>query len=360
MARIRIVDEWLRSPASPPTHYRSIMVVAERWAEQRVLMRAYAESPDQTRPTIMLHGTELAIGPASSDPNGSWGVHVQPPVDGRAQELQAQLELAAKRMAGARGSPARLEDEPGGFERKRTNNWAPGSPRNLQDAPVPRASWDPAVAASQHLPTFSPSSPQSVTISARPADLAAGSQLATLVAAQSAVAVPRQPSASFVPAAPAAEVVPRGSSSESNLDVAAPSNPGLRLTPVPSRPDGGRARRPTAGAKNARTALGYTSGAGAQNAVIRLGLRPAAAARLGRLVDRTVPSDFQISSIEREVLNVLAERERLSARTIREMVGVIDAVAWMESLMAKLESYGIDLIAPGDAAGSEPTYVLRT
>ena len=83
MARIRIVDEWLRSPASPPTHYRSIMVVAERWAEQRVLMRAYAESADQTRPTIVLHGTELAIGPASTDPNGSWGIHVQPPVDGR-------------------------------------------------------------------------------------------------------------------------------------------------------------------------------------------------------------------------------------------------------------------------------------
>ena len=91
MARIRIVDEWLRSPASPPTHYRSVMVVAEKWAEQRVLMRAYAESRDQIRPTIMLHGTELAIGPAGVDPNGPWGVHVQPPNDGRAQELQARL-----------------------------------------------------------------------------------------------------------------------------------------------------------------------------------------------------------------------------------------------------------------------------
>ena len=50
-----------------------------------------------TAPTIVLHGTELAIGPASTDPNGSWGIHVQPPVDGRAQELQAQLELAARR-----------------------------------------------------------------------------------------------------------------------------------------------------------------------------------------------------------------------------------------------------------------------
>ena len=60
MASIRIVDDWLRSPASVPSHYRSVMVIAEKWAEQRVLMRAYAESRDQLRPTIMLHGTELA------------------------------------------------------------------------------------------------------------------------------------------------------------------------------------------------------------------------------------------------------------------------------------------------------------
>src|SRR5262249_58585738 len=46
MARIRIVDEWLRSPASPATFYRSIMVVADAWAEQRVLMRAHAQSVD--------------------------------------------------------------------------------------------------------------------------------------------------------------------------------------------------------------------------------------------------------------------------------------------------------------------------
>ena len=70
MPRIRIVEEWLRNPAAPPTRWRSIMVVAEKWAEQRVLMRAYAESMDQTRPTIVLHGVELAIGPAGIDPHG--------------------------------------------------------------------------------------------------------------------------------------------------------------------------------------------------------------------------------------------------------------------------------------------------
>ena len=98
MPRIRIVDEWIRSPATPPIRYRSVMVVAEQWAEQRVLMRAYAESPDQTRPTIVLHGVELAIGPAGVDPNGSWGIHVHPPVDGRAQEISEQLQLAAKHV----------------------------------------------------------------------------------------------------------------------------------------------------------------------------------------------------------------------------------------------------------------------
>src|SRR5690606_38215490 len=32
MASIRIVDSWIRSPASQPTHHRSIMVVADAWA----------------------------------------------------------------------------------------------------------------------------------------------------------------------------------------------------------------------------------------------------------------------------------------------------------------------------------------
>lgn len=346
MARIRIVDEWLRSPAAPPTCYRSIMVVAERWAEQRVLMRAYAESPDQTRPTIVLHGAELAIGPASTDPNGAWGIHVQPPVDGRAQELLGQLELAAKRMAGSKGNAPRLEDEGGSFERKRTNNWAPGAPRDVPDAPLPRAQWDPAVAASQHLPSYLAAGPGASTI--------APGASASVVPPPTAVPVPAQPAASYVAAAPAAEVVPRGAASESSLAVVAPSNASQRKTPMPRR------ARPTTGLqKHARTALGYSSGAGAQSAIIRLGLRPAAAARLGRLAERTVPADFQISSVERDVLNVLAERERLSARAVRELVGVIDAVAWMEALMAKLESYGIDLIAPGDADGSEPTYRVR-
>ena len=65
MAQIRIVDDWRRSPAAGPSHYRSVMVIAEKWAEQRVLMRAYAQSRDQTMPTILLHGVELYVRLAS-------------------------------------------------------------------------------------------------------------------------------------------------------------------------------------------------------------------------------------------------------------------------------------------------------
>ena len=38
MPRIRIVDEWLRYPGGPTTRWRSVMVVADVWGEQRVLI----------------------------------------------------------------------------------------------------------------------------------------------------------------------------------------------------------------------------------------------------------------------------------------------------------------------------------
>ena len=132
MAQIRIVDDWLRSPASPPSHYRSVMVIAEKWAEQRVLMRAYAQSRDQTMPTILLHGIELAIGPAGLDHNGPWGIHVGGDnSDGRAQAVRGALEESARRIAGSKGNPPRLVDESQTFDREPTGNWAPGTPRVL-------------------------------------------------------------------------------------------------------------------------------------------------------------------------------------------------------------------------------------
>src|SRR5215216_1197220 len=110
MATIRIVDDWLRSPASAPSHYRSVMVIAEKWAEQRVLMRAYSQSRDQSMPTILLHGTEFAIGPAGLDVHGPWGIHVGQHADSTAQQIKAALEDAARRIAGSKGNPPRLVD----------------------------------------------------------------------------------------------------------------------------------------------------------------------------------------------------------------------------------------------------------
>src|SRR3954454_1661000 len=131
MAQIRIVDDWRRSPAAGPSHYRSVMVIAEKWAEQRVLMRAYTESRDQLRPTIMLHGTELAIGPAGLDLNGPWGIHVGDNPEIRAPHIKDQLETSARRLSGSKGNPPRLSDEAPTFDREPTANWGPGAPRVL-------------------------------------------------------------------------------------------------------------------------------------------------------------------------------------------------------------------------------------
>lgn len=327
MAQIRIVDDWLRSPASPPSHYRSVMVIAEKWAEQRVLMRAYAQSRDQTMPTILLHAVELAIGPAGLDVNGPWGIHVpamepsgfaqaaenvQAGMD--AQAVKAALEDAARRLAGSKGNPPRLVDESQTFDREPTGNWAPGSPRVLPQRTDHRG---PVV---EH------------------------------VAGVAAARVPQSQMATFVPQSPPAHHVPG-----TQPAVAAPSNPELRKTPLPRR-SSGKTRPPPS---NVRTALGYASGSGAQSAIVRLGLTPHISARLGRLVDRVVPAEFAIDAQERRVLNALGEHE-LTARAIGHMLDIADATSFMEELTEKLERYGLgDLIEPGEPQGGEPTYRMR-
>jgi len=322
MAQIRIVDDWLRSPAAGPSHWRSVMVIAEKWAEQRVLMRAYADSRDQLRPTIMLHGVELAIGPAGLDLNGPWGIHVGENPDGRAQDIKLQLEAAARRLAGSKGNPPRLADEEPTFDREPTANWGPGAPRVLPHRPGPQL---PQV---EH------------------------------VAPAGATRIPQVPAASYVPHAPAsvASFVPHAQALHIGApqEYAAPSNPELRTTPLPRRRT--PTRQPPQG--NASTALGYTSGAGAQSAVVRLGLAPQVSARLGWLVDRIVPGEFHIDAGERRVLNALGEGE-LTARGIGQMLDVADPVSYMEELTRKLEAYNIDLVEPGEPQGGEPTYRLR-
>jgi hypothetical protein len=313
MASIRIVDDWLRSPASQPSHYRSVMVIAEKWGEQRVLMRAYAESRDQLRPTITLHGIELAIGPAGLDMNGSWGIHVGEPSDGRAQEIKEQLEAAARRLAGSKGNPPRLADEEPTFDREPTANWGPGAPRILpkrnEHHAAPQIDYVHQVGAAR---------------------------------------VPQAQAATFVAQAQVAHHVPM------QQEMRAPSNPEVRQAPVPRQRR--LTRQPVGG--NRGTALGYTSGSGAQSAIVRLGLAPHISARLGRFVDRVVPQDFHIDAQERRALNALGEGQ-LTARAIGQMLNLSDAVSFMEELTRKLEGYSLDLVEPGDPMGGEPTYRLR-
>ncbi|HEU4733960.1 MAG TPA: hypothetical protein VFT22_38980 [Kofleriaceae bacterium] len=318
MAQIRIVDDWLRSPAAGPSHYRSVMVIAERWAEQRVLMRAYAESRDQLRPTIVLHGVELAIGPAGLDLNGPWGIHVGDNPDGRAQDIKHQLESSARRLSGSKGNPPRLADEEPPFEREPTANWGPGAPRLLPSRPL-------------HAPSVEH------------------------VAPVGAARVPQVPAATYVPQRHAQAMAAPPDA------VSVPSNPELRATPIPRARTRTTRHPPLSAARaqgQARTALGYTSGSGAQSAIVRLGLAPHVSARLGWLVDRVVPADFHIEPPERRVLNTLGEGER-TAREIGQMLDVTDAVSFMEELTRKLESYNLDLIQPGEPQGGEPTYRLR-
>ncbi|MCX5745197.1 MAG: hypothetical protein NT062_22155 [Proteobacteria bacterium] len=292
------------------------MVIAEKWAEQRVMMRAYAESRDQTLPTIMLHGIELAIGPAGVDVNGPWGIHVDGD-SGRAQEVRTQLEGAAKRLAGSKGNPPRLADEEDTFNREPTANWGPGAPRIL---------------------------PKRTPVSTPEVDFVDQQ-------AASAARVPQVPGALPIDA-PAAQ----------HYASSSPTQAELRKTPL------GRSRRKTtvappmspAASQNARTALGYQFGAGAQSAVVRLGLSAQVSSRLGRLVDRVVPAEFHIDGRERRVLNLLGEATgSVSARAIGQIIDSTDAMAFMDELVEKLEKYGLDLVEPGDFRDGEPTYRLR-
>lgn len=326
MAQIRLVDTWLRSPAAHPTHYRSVMVLAEKWAEQRVMMRAYAQSRDQTMPTILLHGVELAIGPASLDVNGPWGIHVgdgPEGVESRAQTVKLGLEDAARRLAGSKGNPPRLVDEESTFDREPTGNWGPGSPRVLQ-RDTQRAS-------------FNPSPP-----------------MVDFVAPQGAARISPQ-AATFIPQIQPAQQLAQGTAPQAN-NSSAPSNPELRLTPLPRRHSAKTKPPPTGG----RTALGYSSGSGAQSAIVRLGLAPHVSAHLGRLAERIVPQEFHLDGTERRVLNALGETSDLNAQAIAQLLDVADSVTFMEELLRKLEKYGLgDLVEPGDPSGGEPTYRMK-
>ena len=210
-------------------------------------MRAYAQSRDQTLPTILLHGVELAIGPAGLDHNGPWGIHVgDDPITRAADQGRSRGGRApARRQQGQPAAPRRREPD----VRSRADRQLGARARRA----CSRTSRRRSATSRRRRPRGSPSSTSRPQISA----------------------------------------------------VQGHHQQELRKTPMP-RARSGRTRPPPVGGPG-RTALGYASGSGAQSAVVRLGLAPHVSARLGRFVDRVVPSDFMIEAAERRVLNALGE-----------------------------------------------------
>ncbi len=343
VARIRIVDEWLRSPVSAPARQRAIMVVARSWAEQRVLMRAFSASDDQTRPTINLHGSELAIGPAGTDPHGEWGIHVEPPVDGRAQELREALQLAAKLLAGSKGNPPRLQDEVPEFESRPTNNWAPGTAPVL---PENSSYYEPATSAPM---SASKEIPSSARASAARSKLAKTNFRKTPPFWNGMYDSPEL-SESNRPA-PLARSQGRalGSQQTEPVQGSAARKRNIRRT---FRYSGAVvAQTPKAPVvqgkgKGSKTVFGYSS---AKNQSVSY----AAAA------GKTMPLGFSLEDSERHVLNELGKRNCMTAGEIGSFLGLSsDPMVWMSRFMDKLAEFGLDLVTPGDDRDGEPTYKL--
>ncbi len=374
VARIRIIDEWLRSPVSAPSRVRSIMVVSSSWSEQRVLMRAYSGSIDQTRPTIVLHGVEFAIGPAGVNPHNEWGIHVEPPIDGRAQELREQLELASRRLAGSKGNPPRLLDEVPQFEEKHTNIWAPGTPRATPAAEQMRAAaYEPGsrVAAPSAKTMMVPAEPQASVPTPR-------------ANAHDAFANPssqesQEPRAIPFSAPAAAHQGNKGGGFRSTSALATHRAPSSPQGPRPRTwSESNRARtRPGQLRLGRKTQLGFDSAATEQAPNNRQASEPRPATQqpqqpqqpqqsarsrrpsLAHLVGHTMPLGFHLTTEEREVLNALGQADALTASDIARIAGVGNGIDWMEGLMSKLAEHGLDLVEPGDARGGEPTYLLR-
>ena len=282
------------APHRRRVQYRSVMVIAEKWAEQRVLMRAYSESRDQTLPTIMLHGTELAIGPAGIDVNGAWGIHVgEPHLEGAAQAVKLGLEEAARRLAGSKGNPPRLADEEPTFDREPTGELGAG-----------HAAHPAAPAAGQREP---PARRRSTT-SRRPAPRGCRRSR------------PRR-------SCPRPRPRPRRS-------VVAPSNPDQRLDAGPrgrAAPPGRRRSRsaPRSATRRARERNRRSSGSGSRRT-----------SRRGSVATSTAwcPRTSQSRAAERRALNALGEAEVLDARAIGHLLNLVDPVAFMEELQRKLEA----------------------
>jgi hypothetical protein len=317
-------------------------------------MRAFASSSDQTRPTINLHGEELAIGPAGTDPHGEWGIHVQPPVDGRAQELREALQLAARLLAGSKGNPPRLQDEQPEFEDRATNNWLPPKKGKAKEAgkrtvyghdgsapPVPEPDYyEPAL----HAPTSSsseiPSSGASRAKQAKPnfrktpqfwADVYDQPELEQGASAQQS----QPPIAAPAPAAKK-EAPPRRKRNNrqtfqySGVMVAGPAKK------APQKPKKKKA---------AKTVFGFLP-------------EEAPKETYAATASKTMPIGLTLDDPERLVLNALGKEPFMTATAIGRLLDVSDPMEWMGRFMDKLAEFGLDLVAPGSDQDGEATYLL--
>jgi len=341
VARIRIIDEWLRSPVAPPSRFRAVMVVAESWSEQRVLMRAFAACGDQTRPTIVLHGVELAIGPAGLEAYGEWGIHVEPPVDGRAQELRNELELAARRLAGSKGNPPRLADEASRFDNKATHLWAPGTGPDLPAPGMSHGYYEPAeLVARSGRPAMVQGNPQpGLAPPDRATQIAPPGHFGGITERDAFPGPMRDPpeAAAMFGGAAAAALGSTPAASPSAVTSIAARSTGSRTRPgfLPAPPP------PRSGPFTVPRAVG-----------------PATSLSFASLVGRTMPLGLQLTQLEREVLEALGRAPSLTADEIGRMVAS-DPVPWMQRFLLKLAELGLDLVAAGVARTGEPTYVLR-
>ena len=375
-------------------------------------MRAFASSSDQTRPTIILHGEELAIGPASTDPHGEWGIHVQPPVDGRAQELREALQLAAKLLAGSKGNPSRLQDEQSELEDRATNNWnpimakkpsasrgnrtVPGKKPAVSTEAKPAGSAGKRTVFGKKLAASTGAKPagsagkrtvfghdgsdsnkpaeseyyepaMNAPTSSSPEILSSGASRAKLAKAKMRKTPPFWADVYERPELEEGTRPSRMTSAEASSSSAS----GEAAAPAPTR----RAKRPTVQYNGVDVAAGAKVAAGAASTAspaAEVGPRKKKAAKtaFGSLpneapkeafaatASKTMPIGLTLDNSERLILNELGKHPVLTASAIGRLLNSQEPMEWMSCFMDKLAEFGLDLVSPAADEDGEPTYML--
>jgi hypothetical protein len=82
---------------------------------------------------------------------------------------------------------------------------------------------------------------------------------------------------------------------------------------------------------------------------------------LATVVGRTMPIGFRLGEMERKVLNAMGSRTPLTAAQVSEISEDPDGLAFIQRLITKLATHGLDLIGRGPpAADGSDTFILRS